>query len=460
MVYLRVSDEIVVSRLSGRLICRACQTPFHTRLNPPRVAGICDCCGKTLYHRSDDSPEMALRRLRVFHRSTGPLLERYAAEGKLIVVSGDGTVAEVGERLVAALDGVSIGRGSFLAREKFGELFTVEAAPTPPPAIGLDLILLGGPGSGKGTQAELLATKLKLPHISTGDLFRENLRQATELGKLAKGYMDRGELVPDDVTDHMVEERLGRTDVRDGFILDGYPRTLAQAVALDEILARLGRRITGALNIDVPDSSIVERLSGRLICRSCQAPFHVRFHPPKVQGVCDHCGGELYRRSDDNPATIRTRLATFHRQAEPLIHYYRDCGVLRDIAGNDAVEGSPMTTRAEKLMFLPPFTTLVTRLMATTCSFRFRLAGSMRFAMIAIKTPVPRRAPLRPGPSCGRDIDTRRGRTPPCLMPFSLARSATSLPIALAAATFPPLVFAALIHGGCRYQRFRPRRRR
>jgi len=338
VVYLRVSDEIVVSRLSGRLICRACQTPFHTRLNPPRVAGICDCCGKTLYHRSDDSPEMALRRLRVFHRSTGPLLERYAAEGKLIVVSGDGTVAEVGERLVAALDGVSIGRGSFLAREKFGELFTVEAAPTPPPAIGLDLILLGGPGSGKGTQAELLATKLKLPHISTGDLFRENLRQATELGKLAKGYMDRGELVPDDVTDHMVEERLGRTDVRDGFILDGYPRTLAQAVALDEILARLGRRITGALNIDVPDSSIVERLSGRLICRSCQAPFHVRFHPPKVQGVCDHCGGELYRRSDDNPATIRTRLATFHRQAEPLIHYYRDCGVLRDIAGNDAVD--------------------------------------------------------------------------------------------------------------------------
>ncbi len=338
VVYLRVSDDAVVSRLSGRLICRECQTPFHTRFNPPQVAGICDCCGRPLYHRPDDSPEMVLRRLHVFHRLTGPLLERYAQEGKLVIVSGDGTVSDVRSRLVDALDAVSVGRSQFVGREEFAKLVAPMEPASRPPAVGTDLVLLGGPGSGKGTQAELLASKLGLPHISTGDLFRENLRRETELGKMARAFMDRGELVPDDLTDHMVEDRLGRPDIREGFILDGYPRTLAQAVALEEILSRLGRRITGALNIDVPDSTIVARLSARLICRSCQAPFHLHFHPPKKPGVCDHCGGELFRRSDDNPATIRTRLATFHRQAAPLIHYYRECGVYRVIAGDDAVE--------------------------------------------------------------------------------------------------------------------------
>lgn len=338
VVYLHISDADVVSRLSGRLICRECQTPFHTRFNPPRVSGVCDCCGRPLYHRPDDSPEMVLRRLRVFHRLTEPLLDRYAQEGKLVMVSGDGTVSDVDARLVEALDSVSVGRGRFVTREEFSAQFASAEPTAKAPAVGMDLVLLGGPGSGKGTQAELLAAKLKLPHISTGDLFRENLRNSTELGNAAKAFMDRGELVPDDITDHMVEDRLERPDIREGFILDGYPRTLAQAVALEEILSRLGRRITGALNIDVPDSAIVERLSGRLICRSCQAPFHLRFHPPKKPGVCDHCGGELYRRSDDNPATIRTRLATFHRQAAPLIHYFRECGVYRVISGNDAVE--------------------------------------------------------------------------------------------------------------------------
>ncbi len=338
VVYIRVPDVEVVARMSGRLICRRCQTPFHTLYNPPRLNGTCDVCGKPLYHRPDDSAEMAHRRLRVFHRSTEPLLERYAAEGKLIIVSGEGTVSEVEARLVEALDHVSVERGKFIGRDEYGIMFAQQARASKPPAIGLDLVLLGGPGSGKGTQAEQLASKLHLPHISTGDLFRENLKQATELGLLAKGYMDRGELVPDDVTDHMVEERLGRPDVGEGFILDGYPRTLAQAVALDEILARLGRRVTGALNIDVPDSSIIDRLSARLICRSCQSPYHLRFHPPKRAGVCDSCGGELYRRSDDNPTTIRSRLATFHRQADPLLHYYRECGVLRDIQGDDSVE--------------------------------------------------------------------------------------------------------------------------
>ena len=341
MIYLRVSDDVIVSRLAGRLICRKCQTPFHTVLNPPKSPLICDCCGGPLYQRPDDSPEMVRRRLRVFHRITEPLLDRYADEGKLIVVCGEGMISEVDERLISALDGVFNGRGNFIRKEDMEALYA-SLSPQPvaaaPQVNGLDLILLGGPGSGKGTQAEKLAGRLKLPHISTGDLFRENLKNSTPLGLMAKAYMDRGELVPDNVTEDMVEERLQSPDVNDGFILDGFPRTLGQAVALEEILSRLGRRIVGALNIDVTDSSIVERLSGRLICRKCQSPFHVKFHPPLKAGICDHCGGELYRRSDDNPATIRARLATFHRQAEPLLHYYREVGVLMDIHGNDTVE--------------------------------------------------------------------------------------------------------------------------
>ena len=172
----------------------------------------------------------------------------------------------------------------------------------------LDLVLLGGPGSGKGTQAEQLEKQLKLPHIATGDLFRDNLKNATDLGKLAKTYMDRGELVPDDVTEAMVEERLARPDTRDGFILDGFPRTLPQAQALMEMMAALQRRISGVIYIKVSDEAIVGRLSGRLICRNCQTPFHQQFKPPHKSGVCDGCGGELYQRDDDNPNTVCARL--------------------------------------------------------------------------------------------------------------------------------------------------------
>jgi adenylate kinase len=196
---------------------------------------------------------------------------------------------------------------------------------------------LGGPGSGKGTQAEALCARLKVPHIATGDLFRTHLRQATALGQLAKAYMDRGELVPDDVTDAMVAERLAQPDAKDGFLLDGFPRTLPQAHALGEIMAGLHRHLTGVLYINVSDAAIVERLSGRLICRECQSPFHTRFKPPAQAGRCDHCGGPLYQRADDNPDTVRNRLATFHRQTEPLIAHYRRVGLLHEISGEGGV---------------------------------------------------------------------------------------------------------------------------
>ncbi len=201
----------------------------------------------------------------------------------------------------------------------------------------LDLVLLGGPGSGKGTQAEQLSKQLNLPHLATGDLFRDNLKIDTELGKLAKTYMNRGELVPDDVTKSMVEDRLARPDTRNGFILDGFPRTMPQAQALMEMMANLQRRISGVLYINVSDEAIVGRLSARMICRNCQMPYHLQFKPPQKSGVCDSCGGELYQRDDDNPDTVRARLKTYHNQTAPLIGYYERAGLLHEIAGEGEV---------------------------------------------------------------------------------------------------------------------------
>lgn len=202
---------------------------------------------------------------------------------------------------------------------------------------GLNLVLLGAPGSGKSTQAEHLCQQFNLPHIATGDLFREHLKQGTPLGKLAQPYMDRGELVPDDITNAMVRERLARPDTQAGFLLDGFPRTLPQAEALTEILAGMQRQLMGVLYIKVSDAEIIERLSGRLICRNCQTPYHLKFKPPAKPGICDICGGELYQRDDDKPETIKARLATFHRQTEPLIDYYRRAGLLIEIEGEGEV---------------------------------------------------------------------------------------------------------------------------
>ncbi len=197
----------------------------------------------------------------------------------------------------------------------------------------INVIFLGAPGSGKGTQAERLCGTLGLTHVATGDLFRENLKNETDLGTLAKSYMDKGILVPDEVTVAMVKDRLSRPDIVNGVIFDGFPRNVAQANALSEMLAEMGQKINMVAYVRVADDELVSRLSGRLICRNCQASYHIKFNPPKVAGVCDVCGGELYQRADDNPETVRTRLETYKEQTAPLIDYYQRANVLVEVDG-------------------------------------------------------------------------------------------------------------------------------
>jgi adenylate kinase len=337
VIYLKVPDEQILSRLAGRLICRECQAPYHVMVKPPHRPARCDHCGGGLYHRPDDSTEKAGARLRVFHRTTGPVLDHYTAAGKLVIVSGEGPISDVDARLIRALDAVRNRSYRFATHGETAALPRISAAPVVPVHLArasFDLVLLGPPGCGKGTQAEKICGELHLPHIATGDLFRENLRLSTDLGRIAKTYMDRGELVPDDVTDAMVEERLARPDAGEGFVLDGFPRTLHQAHALMDMMQRQQRRLAGVLYIRVDDDLIVERLSGRLICQQCQAPCHSTFSPPKTPGQCDRCGGALYQRTDDSPGVVRARLATFHRQTEPLIEFYRTAGLLHEIDGS------------------------------------------------------------------------------------------------------------------------------
>lgn len=200
------------------------------------------------------------------------------------------------------------------------------------------LVLLGAPGAGKGTQAVLLVEKLGLVHVSSGDLFRENIGNKTELGVLAQSYMDRGELVPDGVTIQMVMERLSRPDCVSGVVLDGFPRTLAQAQSLDEALAARGDAIALALYVFVPQDALLRRLSGRWTCRQCKAVYHQEYSPPRHVGVCDVCGGEVYQRPDDMPETQKNRIEVYMRQTEPLIEYYRQAGVLAEVDGRGSVE--------------------------------------------------------------------------------------------------------------------------
>lgn len=350
VVLLNVTEAEMLRRMEGRLICRVCKTPFHATLRPPARAGKCDVCGGELQRRPDDQRELALARLRTFQRTVGPVLEYYQPSGRLRVIEADGPVEQVQWSIFGALESLRSRDAAFKPTGSSVTLPTWHRQTLLLPAHGHDaclgLVLLGGPGSGKGTQAEHLSKELKLPHIATGDLFRENLRQATDLGRHAKAYMDRGELVPDEVTEAMVRERLARPDTARGFILDGFPRTLPQAVALNEMLADLQRRVAGVLCIAVSDEAIVDRLSGRLICRQCQAPYHRSYKRPKQAGVCDHCGGELYQRDDDNPATVRSRLKTFHAQTEPLIQFYRDAGLLTQVDGQGEVTAVTARTLA------------------------------------------------------------------------------------------------------------------
>lgn len=197
------------------------------------------------------------------------------------------------------------------------------------------IVLLGAPGSGKGTVGKILAENLKLAHISTGDLFRENLKNETELGKEAKTYMDKGELVPDEITVKMLEKRMEESDVINGAILDGFPRTKNQAVVLDKLLESKGNKVDMALNIEVPFEEIVERIANRRSCRGCNAIYNVVFNPPKQEGICDECGGELYQREDQKPEVVQNRLEVYKNSSEELIKYYEEKNVLRTEKAGD-----------------------------------------------------------------------------------------------------------------------------
>ena len=199
------------------------------------------------------------------------------------------------------------------------------------------IVLLGAPGSGKGTVGKIIADDLKLAHISTGDLFRENLKNETELGKEAKKYMDKGELVPDEVTIKMLKERLNGEDVENGAVLDGFPRTGVQAVSLDNMLKEMNAKVDMALNIDVPFDEIVERIANRRSCRGCSEIYNVVFNPPKVEGICDKCGGELYQREDQKPEVVENRLKVYSKTAEELINHYKNANVLYDAKAGDSV---------------------------------------------------------------------------------------------------------------------------
>jgi adenylate kinase len=202
----------------------------------------------------------------------------------------------------------------------------------------MNLVLMGLPGAGKGTQAEKIVKKYEIPHISTGDMFRAAIKEGTALGLQAKAYIDRGDLVPDEVTIGIVRERLSKDDCQKGFLLDGFPRTVAQAEALENILAELNRSIDYVINIEVDKGILMERLTGRRICKDCGATYHLVFNPPAQPGVCDKCGGELYQRADDNEETVANRLEVNVKQTKPLLDFYGAKGYLRNINGQQEID--------------------------------------------------------------------------------------------------------------------------
>lgn len=202
----------------------------------------------------------------------------------------------------------------------------------------MQLILMGAPGAGKGTQAAELIKKYNIPQISTGDMFRAAVKEGTELGKKAKACMESGALVPDEVTVGIVRERLSKDDCKGGFILDGFPRTVEQADALQEILSDLNLKLDRVLNIHVPTEDLIERAVGRRICKKCGATYHVKFNPSKVENICDNCEGELYQRADDNAETMQNRLSVYEKSTRPLIEYYKNAGVYSEIDGTQSID--------------------------------------------------------------------------------------------------------------------------
>ncbi len=197
----------------------------------------------------------------------------------------------------------------------------------------MKIVMLGAPGAGKGTQAAKISAKYNVPHISTGDIFRANIKEGTPLGKKAKEYMDQGMLVPDELVLDLIVDRLGKEDAKDGYVLDGFPRTIPQAKALDEALTKQGDKLDAAIDISVPDENIVNRMSGRRACLGCGATYHLVYAAPKTEGVCDVCGKDLILRDDDKPETVTKRLNVYHEQTQPLIDYYKEAGILKTIDG-------------------------------------------------------------------------------------------------------------------------------
>lgn len=202
----------------------------------------------------------------------------------------------------------------------------------------MKIIMLGAPGAGKGTQAKMIAEKYSVPHVSTGDIFRANIKNNTELGKEAKSYMDKGELVPDELTVKILLDRVAQDDCKNGYVLDGFPRTIPQAEVLEEALTKLGDAIDYAINVDVPDENIVKRMSGRRACVTCGATYHIEHVPPVKEGICDKCGSELILRDDDKPETVLNRLDVYHKQTQPLIDFYSAKGVLKDVDGTQDMQ--------------------------------------------------------------------------------------------------------------------------
>ena len=197
----------------------------------------------------------------------------------------------------------------------------------------MKIIMLGAPGAGKGTQAKKIAAKYQIPHISTGDIFRANIKNGTELGKKAKTYMDQGLLVPDELTCDLVVDRIKQPDAANGYVLDGFPRTIPQAEALTEALDKIGEKLDYAIDVEVPDDNIINRMSGRRACVACGGTYHIKFNPTKKEGICDACGGELILRDDDKPETVKQRLTVYHDQTQPLIDYYTKEGILKEVDG-------------------------------------------------------------------------------------------------------------------------------
>lgn len=201
----------------------------------------------------------------------------------------------------------------------------------------MNLLIMGPPGAGKGTQAEMLAKELNIANISTGDMFRTAIKEGTEMGKKAKGYMDRGELVPDTVVIGIVKDRLLQPDCAKGFLLDGFPRTVYQAEALEEMLKDMGQTLHGVINLEVPREKIVDRITGRRLCRECGSSFHLQYNKPTREGVCDTCGGELYQRSDDTEAVVNNRLDVYETNTQPLIEFYAERNLLKNVNGDQDI---------------------------------------------------------------------------------------------------------------------------